>query len=306
MSRFASRRLALTGAGLFGAAMLACLVLLARGYWKTQSQVSAHAERIAELQVQVEADAAHAPILAETQAQQSAALREWKARVETLSLVLIASAVAFFACAKWRVALAGRPAPPPHALVQVNLPSPAPVPERLNGEPPTGPLVTVSLPPPAAIDLTHVDELVARFGRDREAAIPLLQAVQGHYRYLPEEALARICALTDITPAQIAGTSSFYSQFRRSPVGEHIVRVCHGTACHVAGARRITDELRRHLGIAPDADTDPQRRFTLEEVACLGCCSLAPVLMVDEHTAGNLTPLTACAALPTVVREVPA
>ncbi len=164
-------------------------------------------------------------------------------------------------------------------------------------------------PHPAAdfsINLSFVDDSVARLGRTREAAIPLLQAIQTHYRYLPDEALRRLCELTDITPAMIAGTSSFYGQFRRSPVGKHLVKVCHGTACHVAGARQITDELRRSLSIPEGADTDPSRTFTLEEVACLGCCSLAPVLMVDDHTAGKLTPATACDALEAAEQKEPA
>ncbi len=147
------------------------------------------------------------------------------------------------------------------------------------------------------LDLSFVEQLVSKIGRGKEAAIPLLQAIQTHYRYLPDEALRRVCELTDITPAEIAGTSSFYGQFRRSPVGEHIVRVCHGTACHVSGARQITEELRRYLAIPDGEDTDATRMFTLDEVACLGCCSLAPVLMVDGHTAGKLTPATACEAL---------
>ena len=142
-----------------------------------------------------------------------------------------------------------------------------------------------------------VDRIVQQHGRSKEAAIPILQAIQSHYRYLPDEALQRVCELTEITPAQIAGTSSFYAQFRRSPVGKHIVRVCHGTACHVSGARQITEELRRRLEIPDGADTDPQRMFTVDEVACLGCCSLAPVIMVDDQTVGKLTPATACEAL---------
>ena len=153
------------------------------------------------------------------------------------------------------------------------------------------------------LDLSFVDEAVARIGQGREMAIPLLQAIQTHYRYLPDEALRRLCELTEITPAQIAGTSSFYGQFRRSPVGEHIVKVCHGTACHVAGARQVTDELRRYLDVPDGQDTDPTRQFTIEEVACLGCCSLAPVLMVDDHTAGRLTPNTAPDALKAFEKE---
>jgi len=149
-------------------------------------------------------------------------------------------------------------------------------------------------------DLSFVDELIARTGTGREAAIPILQAIQSHFRYLPDEALARVCERTEITAAQIAGTSSFYAQFRRSPVGRHVVRVCHGTACHVAGAEQITQELRRHLGIEAAADTDSGRRFTIDAVACLGCCSLAPVMMIEEDTVGRLTPASARQALDAV------
>lgn len=156
---------------------------------------------------------------------------------------------------------------------------------------------------PESVDLTIVDALIDQFGRSREAAIPILQAIQSHFRYLPDEALKHVCEKTEITPAQIAGTSSFYSQFRRSPVGRHVVRVCHGTACHVAGAEQITEELRRHLEIPPDEDTDAQRRFTLDKVACLGCCSLAPVMMIEEDTAGRLTPATARQALDAVAKD---
>jgi len=157
--------------------------------------------------------------------------------------------------------------------------------------------------PGSHFDRDFVDSLIDRFGRDRESAIPILQAIQAHYRYLPDEALRYVCEKTEITPAQIAGTSSFYSQFRRSPVGLHVVRVCHGTACHVAGAEQITQELRRHLEIPPGTDTDAQRLFTLDAVACVGCCSLAPVMMIEEETAGRLTPATARQALDAVAKK---
>jgi NADH:ubiquinone oxidoreductase subunit E len=147
------------------------------------------------------------------------------------------------------------------------------------------------------VNVSYVDQAVAQIGGGKEAAIPLLQAIQQHYRYLPSEALLRLCDITQITPAEIVGTSTFYGQFRQSPVGRHMVRVCHGTACHVAGARQISDELRRYLQIPEDTDTDPARMFTLEEVACLGCCSLAPVMMVDERTEGRLTASAAEAVL---------
>ncbi len=151
------------------------------------------------------------------------------------------------------------------------------------------------------LDLAVVDDIVGRFGIDREAAIPILQALQTHFRYLPEPALRRVAELTEVTPSQIAGIASFYAMFRSTPTGRHLVRVCHGTACHVAGIDPIMDELRRRLGIPTGDDTDPGRRFTLDPVACLGCCSLAPVMMVDDDVAGRLTPASACEAL--VVQE---
>jgi NADH:ubiquinone oxidoreductase subunit E len=147
------------------------------------------------------------------------------------------------------------------------------------------------------INLDFVDEIISREGQGKDAAVPILRAIQAHYGYLPDEALGKVCENTEITPAQIAGTSTFYAQFRLSPVGKHIVKLCHGTACHVSGIGPITDELRRQLAIAPDEDTDPSRLYTLEKVACLGCCSLAPVMMIDNETAGRLTPASACQAL---------
>jgi len=147
------------------------------------------------------------------------------------------------------------------------------------------------------IDLSFVDEIVSEEGQGKDAAVPILRAIQTHYGYLPDEALKRVCEQTEITPAQIAGTSTFYSQFRLSPMGKHLVKLCHGTACHVSGIGQITDELRRQLSIGPDQDTDPTQSFTLEKVACLGCCSLAPVMMIDEETAGRLTPASACRVL---------
>jgi NADH-quinone oxidoreductase subunit F len=147
----------------------------------------------------------------------------------------------------------------------------------------------VSQTPPAAdLDLAYVDEAIARHGRKSEATIPLLQALQEHYRYLPQAALERLVERTEITASQIAGVASFYSQFRHRPMGRHLVRVCVGTACHVAGAGAVYDAFREHLGIEGEADTDRARRFTVEKVACLGCCTLAPVVQIDEVTYGYL------------------
>jgi NADH-quinone oxidoreductase subunit F len=139
------------------------------------------------------------------------------------------------------------------------------------------------------VDLQFVDEAVERIGQTPDAVIPILQAMQDHYGYLPGEALLRVCEATQITPAAITGVSSFYDMFRHQPVGKYIVQMCHGTACHVGGAERVEEALRRHLRIPEGTDTDAERRFTLERVACLGCCTLAPVLRVAEETIGYAT-----------------
>ena len=140
-----------------------------------------------------------------------------------------------------------------------------------------------------SLDLKYVDDAVSRLGRAPDSVIPILQALQDHYGYLPEEALQRVCAATKITPAAISGVSTFYDMFRHEPSGKHIVHVCHGTACHVGGAERVEDALRRHLHIPEGADTDAERRFTIERVACLGCCTLAPVVRIEDETIGFAT-----------------
>jgi NADH:ubiquinone oxidoreductase subunit E len=223
------------------------------------------------------ADYVMAPTASPAPKSATAARLARKTRDGWIAWLLIASSAAFLAGAK--------PAPRRPAKAR---PVPPPAVGHASACQPTE-------PPP--LDLSFVDAAVALHGRGKESAIPLLAAIQTHYRYLPDEALRRLCDITAITPAEIAGTSSFYAQFRRSPVGEHLVRVCHGTACHVSGARQITQELRRYLAIPDGADTDPSRTFTVDEVACLGCCSLAPVMMVDGHTAGKLTPAGARDAL---------
>jgi NADH-quinone oxidoreductase subunit F len=140
------------------------------------------------------------------------------------------------------------------------------------------------------VELGYVDEVIQRLGRAPDAAIPVLQALQDHYGYLPEEALRRVCATTQITAAAISGVSTFYDMFRHEPVGKHIVQVCHGTACHVGGAERVEDALRRHLQVPKGAHTDASRQFTIERVACLGCCTLAPVVRLADETMGYATP----------------
>jgi NADH-quinone oxidoreductase subunit F len=125
-------------------------------------------------------------------------------------------------------------------------------------------------------------------GTAPEAVIPLLQELQDHYGYLPTEALEQLCATTRITPAAVTEVATFYDMFRHKPVGRFVVHVCHGTACHVGGAERVEESLRRHLRIPPGSHTDSDRQFTLEPVACLGCCTLAPVVKIAD-TIGQVT-----------------
>lgn len=277
---------------LSGALILACVAFLTIDYAIARRRAPADDRLIEDLQLKVREDASVAPRLAAEQKRIAAAVLARKARIDSIALILIAASAVFIASVK-RLLPPQPPPQPPQRLVQIAART-------------TSPPAPRARPPAPAIDLAEVDAIVAREGRTAESVIPILQAIQAHYRYLPDEALRRVVELTGIPPALLAGTSSFYSRFRRSPVGRHIVRVCHGTACHVAGARQITEELRRSLEIPPGADTDPSRTFTIEEVACLGCCSLAPVLMVDEHTAGKLTPSTACGALDAVRPREPA
>ncbi|MBI3944964.1 MAG: NAD(P)H-dependent oxidoreductase subunit E [Armatimonadetes bacterium] len=149
------------------------------------------------------------------------------------------------------------------------------------------------------LDLAFVDQALAAIGRTPDKVIPILQAIQEHYRYLPEDALRRVCDQSEITPAAIAGVATFYSQFRHRPVGRHLISICHGTACHVKGSGLIQDALARHLGLSGDQDTDAEGVFTVRKVACLGCCTLAPVIQVDGITYGHLTP----EAVPKVLRD---
>ncbi len=142
------------------------------------------------------------------------------------------------------------------------------------------------------LDLKFVDRTVDEIGTEPEDVLKILHAVQGRFGYLPQEALEHVCKITQITPASIEGVSSFYDHFRHRPVGRHIIHVCVGTACHVKGADRVYEAFYRHLGIAKGEDTDEQKLFTVEKIACLGCCTLAPAVQIDNVTYGHLTPDT--------------
>mgnify|MGYP000949866126 FL=1 len=120
--------------------------------------------------------------------------------------------------------------------------------------------------------------------------IPLLQKTQEIFGYLPEEAMKEIANTTGISPAELFGVATFYAQFRFSPQGKHTLKVCHGTACHVNGADAIDVTIKSELGIEP-GETTEDKLFTVEKVSCLGCCSLAPVVMMDDEILGRLNSL---------------
>ena len=139
-----------------------------------------------------------------------------------------------------------------------------------------------------AIDLKPLDPLIERYRGAKGNLIPLLQGVQKIYGYIPREALVKLSEETDLELNDMYGVATFYSQFRLNPVGKHIIQVCHGTACHVLKAKNITKSLEEFLKIR-DGETTKDGLFTLESVACVGCCSLAPVVVRDGEFHGHLT-----------------
>ena len=138
-------------------------------------------------------------------------------------------------------------------------------------------------------DLTKIDGIIASVGKSPDKVLPILQTMQKTYGYLPQSALEMVCEKTEITPAAIIGFSSFYDQFRFTPAGEHTIKICLGTACHVKGAQTVYDAFKRYLHIPEGVDTDPEGRFTIEPVACLGCCTLAPVVQIGDVIYGHLS-----------------
>lgn len=135
-----------------------------------------------------------------------------------------------------------------------------------------------------------ISEILHEFpaGR-RETLIPILQAVQEAFGFLPEEALGAIAAHLGVSAAKVFGVATFYNQFRLKPVGVHTIRVCRGTACHVRGSKQLLDQFADALQVRP-GETTPDGEFTLETVACLGACSIAPVVTVDDDFHGAVQP----------------
>ena len=141
----------------------------------------------------------------------------------------------------------------------------------------------------ATVDPALVHQWIQEMGSDSSAAVPLLQSIQRRYGYLPRTAMDIIVDCTEINASQLYGVATFYAQFRLTPVGRNLIKVCHGTACHVSGADRVNTSLKHILGITDETeDTADNGSYTVEDVACIGCCSLAPVMLIGEEAFPNL------------------
>jgi len=138
-------------------------------------------------------------------------------------------------------------------------------------------------------DLKRIDGIIAEYREQRWALIPLLHELQGTLGYIPPEAIPRIASALGLFPSQVQGVISFYTQFYTTPRGKNVVRVCRGTACHVRGAKTILKLVKQHLGIE-EGETSPDLEYTLETVACIGVCALAPNMVINTNTYGQMNP----------------
>lgn len=138
-------------------------------------------------------------------------------------------------------------------------------------------------------DLSLLDTVLDTYANVDGSLITILQKAQEIYGYLPQDVIRYISEKTGIKPAKIMGVATFYTQFRLKPVGKYLIMLCKGTACHVNGSDLIERTITETLGIH-DGETTEDGLFTLKNVACLGCCSLSPVMMINDETYGSLTP----------------
>lgn len=143
-------------------------------------------------------------------------------------------------------------------------------------------------------DFSLLETILEEYADVKGSLITILQKTQEIYGYLPVEAVLYISKKTGLKVTKIMGVATFYSQFRLNPVGKYLIMLCQGTACHVNGSQRLEKTINEYLGIR-DGETTEDGLFTLKNVACLGCCSLSPVMMINDETYGSLTPEKAIA-----------
>ena len=138
-------------------------------------------------------------------------------------------------------------------------------------------------------DLSLLEPVLKEYASIPGSLITILQKTQEIYGYLPTDVIYAIADRIGSTPAKVMGVATFYSQFRLKPVGKYLIMLCQGTACHVNGSEKIAAAITEELGIS-DGETTDDGLFSIKNVACLGCCSLSPVMMINGETYGNLTP----------------
>jgi len=149
----------------------------------------------------------------------------------------------------------------------------------------------------------NVCRILEENGYDGAKLIPILQAVQHEYKYLPEEILAFIASSLNISPARVYGVATFFAHFTLKPKGKHIIKVCDGTACHVKKSTSLIDVIKNTLGLKDDEKTTKDMLFTLETVSCLGACGLAPVMVMDEDVHGQMTPDKVSALIKEIIKS---
>jgi len=142
------------------------------------------------------------------------------------------------------------------------------------------------------VDISLIENIIPKYKDKKGGLITLLQEIQAVYSYLPKAALQRVEELLNYPLSELYAVATFYAQFKLKPSGKYSIKVCKGTACHVQNANVVMNALAEHLNVA-DGETTEDGKFTLEAVSCLGCCSLAPAIMIGEETFGKLTGETA-------------
>lgn len=148
-----------------------------------------------------------------------------------------------------------------------------------------------------------VCQILEENGKDKARLIPILQAVQEVYNYLPEEILTFIASALDISPARVYGVATFFAHFTLKPKGKHIIKVCDGTACHVKRSTAIIDAIKSKLNVTDKENTTKDMMFTLETVSCLGACGLAPVIVIDNEVYGQVTPEKATELIDDIIKQ---
>jgi NADH-quinone oxidoreductase subunit E len=156
---------------------------------------------------------------------------------------------------------------------------------------------TETTAPQVARQFTSVLRIIEHFGFDKSKLVPILQAVQEEYRFLPQEVMTFVATALDISPAHVFGVATFYSHFALEPKGKYVIKVCDGTACHVKGSQGLVEALKECLHLPKGKKTTPDMLFTLETVSCLGACGLAPAVVINEDVHGQVNPEDAIALI---------